>query len=82
LTKEIENKLDLIIGLLGRSLPKQKVSKEQEPVYNLCDGLHTPGELAKMTGKTKGAVAKALERLKKDGLVIVIKNGKRTVYLR
>jgi hypothetical protein len=76
----IDRKLDVLISLQKRSLPKPVISKEERKVFELCDKKHTNAEIATATNKTKTNVNFILSRLRDKGLIQSIDIEGKTVY--
>jgi DNA-binding transcriptional ArsR family regulator len=78
--KNIEKKLDILVDLQKRTLPKQSVTKEERKVLNLCDKKHTAEDIAKATGKTETNVNYILSSLRNKFLIQSVKVDGKTVY--
>jgi hypothetical protein len=76
----IEKKLDTLISLQLRTLPKQEPTKEEKKVLVLCDKKHTVEEISKETGKTVTNVNFILSNLRDKFLIQSVKVEGRTVY--
>ena len=66
--KSIDEKLEILIILQKRGLPKPSVGEEEKKVLALCDRKHVIIEIAKLTGKTENNVKVILSHLKEKGL--------------
>ncbi len=67
--RSIDEKLEILIALQKRALPKAKVGEEENKVLQLCDKKHVISDIAKETGKTENNVKVILSRLKDKGLI-------------
>lgn len=76
----IEKKLDTLITLQLRSVPKKEPTKEEKKVLVLCDKKHTVEEISKETGKTVTNVNAILSSLRDKFLMQSTKVDGKTVY--
>ena len=76
----IEKKLDTLIGLQLRTLPKREPTKEEKKVLALCDKKHTVEEISKETCKTVTNINFILSSLREKFLIQSVKIDGRTVY--
>ena len=67
--RSIDEKLEILIALQKRALPKAEVGKEENKVLQFCDKKHPISDIAKETGKTENNVKVILSRLKDKGLI-------------
>jgi len=67
--KSIDEKLDILINLQKRALPKPKITKEEKKVLQLCDKKHTVTDIASATNKTKSNVGFILSQLRDKGVI-------------
>jgi DNA-binding MarR family transcriptional regulator len=67
--KSIDEKLEILIILLKRGLPRPSVGEEEKKVLALCDRKHIIGDIAKQTNKTENNVKVMLTRLRDKGLI-------------
>jgi DNA-binding transcriptional ArsR family regulator len=65
----IEEKLDIMINLQKRGLPKPSLGKEEKKILQLCDKKHTIDDMAKATGKTQNNINVILSHLRDKGLI-------------
>lgn len=85
LLNEIKERLDILISLRVPLFDKNKYNLKdgtQLSVLKLCDMQHTQKDISSKLKKNKKAVSRAIEKLKKKGLVTSIKFAGKTVYLR
>jgi len=76
----IEEKLDILINLQKRGLPKPSVGREEKKIFQLCDRKHTVEDMVRETGKTKNNVNVILSRLRDKGLIRSTEVKNATVY--
>ena len=82
-TSEIDSSLaqtsgEVRIPVVVKDIPDTSVhlgmiSKEEFVVLKVCDGMNTIDQVAEITGKTIEKIEKIMEKLRKKGLVKVIK---------
>ena len=77
---DINRKLDVLINLQKRALPKPTITKEEKKVFELCDKKHTTAEIASATNKTKNNANFILCSLRDKGLIQSIDIDGKTVY--
>jgi hypothetical protein len=80
--KSIDEKLDILISLQKRALPKPKIGREENKVLQLCDRKHTMADIATATNKTKNNVNFFLSRLRDKGVIRSTEVQGDTVYER
>jgi hypothetical protein len=78
--ESIDKKLDILISLQKRTLPKPKFGKEEKKVFNLCDKKHTSVEIASTISKTRNNVHFILSQLRDKGLIQSVRTEGKTVY--
>jgi DNA-binding transcriptional ArsR family regulator len=80
--KSIDEKLDILINLQKRALPKPIIGREENRVLQMCDRKHTIADIAIATNKTKNNVNFILSRLRDKGLIKSTEVQCNTVYER
>jgi hypothetical protein len=78
--KNIENKLDILIGIQKTIAPKPKIGQEENKVLKLCDKRNTIEDISVKTGKSANNVKVILSHLKDKGLIISTDRDNRVVY--
>ncbi|MEK6942082.1 MAG: hypothetical protein AABW85_04465 [archaeon] len=68
-------------GFFGKMLLRQNTEKDQEKIYNLCDGSHTVEEIARKISRPEEYAENVLKQMHKDGLIVPVKIWNRTVFL-
>jgi DNA-binding NarL/FixJ family response regulator len=82
LLKSIDDKMDMLISIQKKSMPKQVISKEEQKVLGLCDRKHTVADIAKETNKTENNVNVILSHLRDKVLIRSIEIDGKVVYER
>jgi len=67
--KSIDEKLEILIILQKKGLPKPNVGREEKKVLELCDKKHTISDIAKASGKTENNVKVILTHLKEKAMI-------------
>ncbi len=80
--KNIENKLDLIVGLQKASTPMPKIGKEEQKILKLCDKKHTIADMIQETQKKEGTINATLNHLKAKSLIQSLRIDDKVVYER
>lgn len=86
--KSINGKLDVLINLTRLSAPKQKPTKEERKILELCNMKNTVSDIVNKTDKKKSNVEFILSNLRNKALInsIVVTDKKtskkKTVYSR
>jgi hypothetical protein len=82
LLKSIDDKLDVLINIQKKSMPKQEIGQEEKKVLELCDRKHTIADIANETNKTENNVNFILSRLRDKVLIKSVQVNDNTVYER
>jgi hypothetical protein len=80
LLKSIDDKLEILINLQKKILPKPSLGKEEKKVLKLCDRKHIIDDIVKETGKTENNVKVILSRLRDKGMIRSVEVKNRLVY--
>ena len=80
--KSIDEKLEVLIILQKRALPKPNVGEEERKVLQLCDRKHTVGDIVKETGKSENNVKVILSHLRDKVLIKSVEVNDTIVYQR
>ncbi len=80
--KNIDEKLEILIILQKRALPKPSVGDEEKKVLKLCDRKHTIDDIVKATGKSENSVNIILTRLRDKVLIKSVEINDTIVYQR
>jgi DNA-binding transcriptional ArsR family regulator len=78
--KSIEEKLDILISLQKRALPKPNIGTEEKKILQLCDRKHTVADIVGATNKTENNVNVILSHLRDKGLIRSTEVKGNTVY--
>jgi len=80
--KSLESKLDKLIIFAKASVPKPKVSPEENKILKLCNKKNSIDDMMKKTRKTRTNVKFILSQLRKKRYIESIKIKNKLVYRR
>lgn len=80
--RSLENKLDTLVTVTKRSVPKLTVSGEEKNILKLCNKQNSIDDMISKTGKTRNNIKVTLTHLRKKGLIKSVKMKGKLVYVK
>ena len=81
--EKMDQKLAILISLQKQGdTPPELSSNEKEFVTKFCNGNYSIDDILKTTNGKRNSIEVKLKRLRKKGIIVSKKKGKKTVYVK